>query len=190
VTRRSPIRLSRRRLLAASGATLAAGAPAAFAACGTTEEEDEADEVSPAREAELLNAVIAQQLGVARAAAEALRAAPDEIKQPIARLHDRRGRSVRDLNTTVTDLGGEPTAEATELVGAESAVEGLARQLETSIGASLDAIGELTPEPRQAVHRAITEDAATLAAIRDVLGEEPAPDAFVFGPPAKSEAAS
>ena len=47
-------------MLAASGATLAAGAPVALAACGTEEDED----VSPEREAELLNVVLAQQLAV------------------------------------------------------------------------------------------------------------------------------
>ena len=91
-------------------------------------------------------------------------------------------------SSAITDLGGTPSAEPAELVGAESPVEGLARQLETSIAASLDAIGELSPEQREPVHTAIVEDAGVLAELRVVLGEDPAPDAFVMGPPAEAAA--
>lgn len=186
---RSPIRLSRRRLLAASGAALAVGAPAALAACGTAEDEDE--DVSPEREAELLNVVLAQQLAVVEALDQASSSAPNELRGSVVRLHRTRQQSSSGLEKTISDLGGTPTDQPAESASqAESAVEGLGDQLEASIAATLDAIGELLPNTRQPVHRAIAEDAAVLAAIRDTLGEEPAPDAFVMGPPAMTEEAA
>jgi hypothetical protein len=183
VSSRAPILLSRRRLLAASGATLAAGAPAALAACGSTDEDEEA---TPGEEAELLNAVMAQQLAVQDALAPAGGNVPSELEQPVGQLVDLREESTQELARTISELGGEPVDQAADLVGAESPAEGLARQLETSIAASLEAIGELAPERRVPVHQAITEDAAVLATIRSVLGEEIAPDAFVMGAPAST----
>jgi hypothetical protein len=173
-------------MLAVSGATLAAGAPVALAACGTEEDED----VTPEREAELLNVVLAQQLAVAEAAREAVNIGrrQEQDSQAIFRFSTEREQSAQDLEAAITDLGGTPVAEPAELVGAESAVEGLARQLETAIVASLDAIGELSPEQRGPVHDAIVEDAAILAELRVVLGEDPAPDAFVMGPPSEEAA--
>ena len=182
------LRLTRRQLLAASGATLAAGAPAVLAACGSA---DEDDDVTPAEEAELLNAVLEQQRGVQDALARAVGGnVPTELEEPLQQLVDLREQSTQDLERTIADLDAEPVGEAVALAGAESPAEGVARQLEVSIAASLEAIGELAPERRVPVHRAITEDAAALAAIRSVLGEEVAPDAFVMGPPSSSEEAA
>ena len=172
-------------MLAASGATLAAGAPVALAACGTEEDED----VSPEREAELLNVVLAQQLAVLEAARTLNPAdATAGLGGAIDELVRQRGDSTQALDAAITDLSGTPVTDPAELVGAESAVEGLARQLEASIAASLDAIGELSPEQREPVHTAIVEDAGALAELRVVLGEDPAPDAFVMGPPAEEAA--
>lgn len=176
---RSPIVISRRRLLAASGATLAVAAPAVLAACGESEDED----VSPEREAELLNQVLAQQLAVVAAVNAASGNAPEEIEGVLDRLDAIRQRSAQALENTVGDLEATP-ANAADLVGAESPTEGVARQLELSIAVSLEALGEVSPETRLPVHRAIVEDAAVLAAIRNTLGEEIAPDAFVMGAPA------
>ena len=172
-------------MLAASGATLAVGAPAALAACGDAEDDED---VSSEREAELLNQVLAEQLAVVEAADAASSNAPGEIRPVIDRLNTMRQQSARALENTIGDLDASP-AEAADLVGAESPTEGLARQLEQSIAVSLEAIGEVTPETRLPVHRAIVEDAAALAAIRNTLGEEIAPDAFVLGAPAGEEPA-
>ena len=174
------LRLTRRRLLAASGATLAAGAPAALAACGTVEEDED---VSPEEEAGLLNQVLPQQLAVIEAAKQAIKAGPADAVKVAKSLDEERLKSTQELEAEINDLGGTPASEAADLVGAESAVEGLARQLEASIAATLEPLGELSPESRQPVHRAVVQDAAALAAVRDTLGEEPAPDAFVMGPP-------
>jgi hypothetical protein len=185
VSRRSPIKISRRRLLAASGATLAASAPVALAACGDTEEDDE--DVSPARQAELLNAILAQQLAVSEAAGHVSGNAPADAAAIAAALRNLRDRSEQELESTIEDLDGTPTTDAVGLAGGESPTEGLARQLETSIAATLQAIGELPPERRQPIQQAITDDAAALAGLRSVLGEEIAPDAFVMGPPSSED---
>jgi hypothetical protein len=179
------LRLTRRRLLATSGATVAAGTSVAFAACGDTEEETE--DVTPARQAELLNAILAQQLAVEEACEVALGNAPDELQGLISSLRDERRKSIDDLDSTITDLDGTPITDGVGLAGGESPTEGLARQLETSIAATLQAIGELPPESRQPIQQAITDDAAVLAGIRSVLGEEVAPDAFVMGPPSQED---
>jgi hypothetical protein len=177
--------VSRRRLLAASGVTLAAGAPAVLAACGAEEDED----VSPEREAELLNDVLTQQLAVIDAADQASSNAPRDLQEIFDRLRTIREQSARALENTIRDQDGTPTSEAAAAAGGESPTEGVARQLEQSIAGSLAAIGELTPETRLPVHQAIVEDAETLAAIRDTLGEDIAPDAFVMGAPEEKEAA-
>jgi hypothetical protein len=107
-------------MLAVSGATLAAGAPVALAACGAEEDED----VSPEREAELLNVVLAQQLAVLEAARALNPAdATEELGGTIDDLARARGDSTQALDAAVTDLGGTPVSEPAELVGAESAVE-------------------------------------------------------------------
>jgi hypothetical protein len=180
------LRLTRRSLLAASGATLAAGTPLAVAACGETESEDE--DVSPERQAELMNQVLPQELAVLDAADAVRGNAPAAAAATAAALADLRDRSTQALDQAITDLEGTPDDQAAEQVGGESPTEALARQLETSIAASEEAIGELPPEHRLPILRAVIEDAAALAALRDALGEEPAPDAFVMGPPAEEAA--
>ena len=181
-------RISRRRLLALSGTTLAAGAPAALAACGTVES---TEDVSESEQADLLNQVLPQQLAVAEAAKQASKSAPAPARATAQALFEERSKSAKALQTEISDLGGTATSDPADLVGGESAVEGLARQLEASIAATLEPLGELPPERRQPVHRAIVQDAAALATVRDTLGEEPAPDAFVMGPPSgHAEAAS
>lgn len=182
-----PTKLSRRGLLVASGATLAAGSSAALGACGAVEEDEAA---SPAREAELLNEVLAQQLGVIDAAGAVEGNAPALASATSATLRELRDRSARELEAAISDLDGTATSEPADTAGGESPTEGLARRLEVSIAASIEAIGEIAPERRGAVHRAITEDAAALAALRSVLGEEIAPDAFVMGPPKAREKAA
>jgi len=173
-------------LLVASSATLAAGAPLVLAACGTTEEDDE---TSPEREAEVLNEVLAAQLAVLAAIGDAGNAAPGQAAAILGPLETQGSRSAEAIGAYVSELGGTPTEEPAEAIGGESPVEGLARQLEDSIATSTEAIAEVTTAAyRQAVHRATVTNAAALAVMRDTLGEEPAPDAFVMGPPAPGEA--
>lgn len=169
-------------MLALSGGTLAAGSTAVLAACGSAVEEEEA---SPAEDAALLNEVLAQQLGVIDAIEAGLSSLPMRtVRQPSFALRVERIRSSQALAKAIGELGGSATQEpAPRAAQAESAVEGVARQLEASIAGTLEALGELSAEQRATVQRAITEDAALLAVLRAELGEEPAPDAFVLGPP-------
>lgn len=170
-------------MIAASGA--AVGAPIFLAACGQTTDAD--DDRSEAADPDLLNAILEQHLAVEIAAAdldftEVL--GPTETEALIqARKH-----SIAELEAFIAERDGEATTEPAERAGAESQAEALALQLQDSIEVSLASIGDLSsPAYRQAVHRFITEDAATVAALRAQTGGEIAPDAFVFGAPAATE---
>lgn len=179
--------LSRRRLLALTGAGAAAGSSAFLAACGAAAEQE--DEASPEEQATALNEVLAQQLAVrdAAKAVEALQRSgppgpPEEAVAANAALLNLRDRSIQELRKAISELGGNATKKpALRAAQAESPVEGLARQLDASLAACTRAIGQLAPEQRQPVQRAVAEDAATLAVMRSVLDEDPAPDAFVLG---------
>jgi len=174
-------RITRRRMVVATGA--AVGAPLALAACGS---EDELEARSEANDPDLLNAVLAEHLAVRELAAEP--ALAKAAGPAVGTLVKARLESIGQLTSFIEERDGTRTSDPAELEEAESQVEALARQLEASIEASLDAIGGLSSAAyRQAVHRFITEDAAALAAVRSVLGEEVVPDAFVFGPAESSE---
>ncbi|MEJ7875722.1 MAG: hypothetical protein WKF62_03605 [Solirubrobacterales bacterium] len=174
------LRMSRRRMVVASGAAI--GAPLILAACGSAEEER-----SEGNDPDLLNAVLAQHLAVLEAA-EAIDSIADPGPAVSSALITARTDSITQLEAFVGERDGTATTGAADLAQAESPAEGLALQLEASIEASLDTIGDLSAAAyRQSVHRFITEDAAALAALRTVTGGEIAPDAFVFGPPTSSE---
>jgi len=176
-------RITRRRMVVATGA--AVGAPLALAACGTP---DELEERSEANDPDLLNSVLAQQLAVEEAASAFNKSVEPTARVAAKSLAATRKESISQLESFITERDGEPTDEPAEAVEAESPPEALARQLEASIEASLEAIGDLSSASyRQAVHRYITEDAAALAAMRSALGEEVVPDAFVFGPAGSQE---
>jgi hypothetical protein len=175
------VRITRRRMLAVSGA--AVGAPVFLAACGATTEAD--DDRSEGTDPDLLNAVLEQHLAV-QDAAEAAGDGP--LPEVVETLTAARKDSVAQLESFITERDGDATTDAAAASEAESATEALVLQLGESIEASLAAIGELSsPAYRQAVHRFITEDAAALAALRSETGGDVAPDAFVFGAPASSE---
>ena len=167
-----------------AASALAVASPLALAGCGNA---SSGDSRSAEDDPELLNEVLAQHL-----AATAAIGPLDETEEPAGlereALRKARTASIEQLESFITEADGEVSAEPAERVQAESAVEALARQLESSIEASLAVVGELSaPAHRQAVHRYITEDAATLAALRAVLGEDVAADAFVFGAAAPTE---
>lgn len=168
-------------MVVASGT--AVGAPLLLAACGTTSDEEERSE---ANDPGLLNAVLAQHLAVLQATQGI--AAGDPAALASEELMSARRDSITDLEAFVAERDGEATTEPAESAQAESRTEALALQLQDSIETSLEVIGDLSsPAYRQAVHRFITEDAAALAALRSVTGDEVAPDAFVFGAPISTE---
>jgi hypothetical protein len=173
--------MTRRRMVAATGAAI--GAPLALSACGTESEEDLRSE---ANDPELIGTVLEQHLAVTSILAALEGAEPVAVGAANA-LSDARKDSIPELEAILTEADAE-IPEAVDTASAESAVEALKLQLEDSIEASLEVIGQISvPEHRQSIHRFVTEDAAALAAFRSVLGEEVAPDAFVFGPPSTTE---
>ncbi|CAN5205509.1 hypothetical protein BH24ACT23_BH24ACT23_12140 [soil metagenome] len=177
-------RTTRRRFLASSG--IALSAPLALAACGA----EEAGESSTAENAAALNQVLAAQLALE----EALMPLGEQgstvagAVPTVERLASEVGKSTAELEDFIAEAEGEPTQTADDVVAAESPTEGLVRQLERAIATEIDAVRELSVNSyRQAVHGYVVENAAALAHLRSILGEDPAPDAFVFGPPAGDE---
>lgn len=174
-------RLTRRRMIVASGA--AVGAPLVLAACGQTTDAD--DDRSEDNDPDLLNPILAQHLAVEAAANAAEDGPLPDVTQELA---TQRKDSISQLQGFVADRDGDATTDAAEAASAESPTEALIMQLEDSIATSLDSIGDLSsPAQRQAVHRFVTEDAAALAALRSETGDEVAPDSFVFGAPVTKE---
>lgn len=175
-------RITRRRMVVASGAAI--GAPLVLAACGSDSEEEER---SGSNDPDLLNEVLAQHLAVLDAAGS-VSDAEDVALDAADVLTTEREDSIGLLDAFIGESGGEATTETAETAQAESQVEALALQLEDSIEASLEVIGNLSAAAyRQSVHRFITEDAAALAALRSVTGGDIAPDAFVFGASVSTE---
>ena len=173
-------RFTRRRLLATSAA---AGAPLVLAACGGASDPD--DDRSEDADPELLNSILEQHLAVEQAAKAAADGPLPDVTQELA---TQRKDSTAKLESYISERDGDATTDAAEAAQAESPTEALILQLEGSIEASLDSIGELSsPAYRQTVHRFVTEDAAALAALRSETGEEVAPDAFVFGAPQEDD---
>jgi hypothetical protein len=174
-------RISRRRMIAASGA--AVSAPVFLAACGgeVTSDDDRSEDDDP----DLLNAILEQHLAVL----DLTKAAGDgPLPDVVDELATVRKDSTSQLEAFIAERDGDAATEAAEAAEAESATEALILQLEGSIAASLASIGDLSsPTYRQVVHRFITEDAAAVAALRSETGGEVAPYSFVFGAPASTE---
>ena len=89
--------------------------------------------------------MLEQQRGVQDALARVGGNVPTELEEPLQQLVDLREQSTQDLERTIADLDAEPVGQAVALAGAESPAEGVARQLEVSIAASLEAIGGSPP---------------------------------------------
>jgi hypothetical protein len=181
--------ITRRRLLASSGAGLAgAGAVTLLAACGTDEEEPSAE-----RDAELLNTALEAQTTVSQLYGDA-----EGLAGPDAQAIDAFGKEADDqlrrLRESIEGAGGTPSDTAAEAPQAESPLEAIALALTNAIGAYRAAVGDLsTSSLRATVLELGATDAAQLAAVRGLLGEDQAPVAFVTGldePPLVAEEAT
>jgi hypothetical protein len=181
--------ITRRRLLASSTAGLAGtGAIAVLSACGSEEEEPSAE-----RDVELLNEALEAQAivaelyrtagGLAGPDAEAIATFRKEAETQLDRLSD-----------SIEGAGGTPSEAVGDAPEAESPLEALSLALDDAIAAYRDAVGELsTSELRATVLELDAADAAQLAAVRGLMGEEQAPVAFVTGldePPLVAEQAT
>jgi hypothetical protein len=169
--------ITRRRLLATSGAGLAGtGAVTLLAACGTDEEEPSAE-----RDVELLNTALEAELAVAD-----LYRSPPSLSMEGAEAATSFGaeakRQVQQLTEAIEAAGGTPSESAQEVPQAESVIEAGALALNSAIAAYHSAAGALsTPELNRMVIEFVTANAAEVAALRGVLGEDQAPQAFLTG---------
>jgi hypothetical protein len=171
--------ITRRRLFAVSGAGLAGGGAAAvLSACGTEEEEPSAE-----RDVELLNAVVAAQASVAELYKTALaQRLESDADAAIEAFDFEAGRQLARVREAIQGAGGTPADADENPPEAESVVEALTVALRLAIAACHDAAGELsTPELNRTVLELVATDAAQLAALRGLLGEEQAREPFVTG---------
>jgi hypothetical protein len=169
--------ITRRRLFAASGAGLAgSGAIAALSACGESVEEP-----STERDVELLNAALAAEATVA-GMYEDLPATAGPDAEVFDAFAEQSAAQVERLTRAIEDAGGTPSEGNGSPPEAESAVEALTLALNPAIAAYHEAAGDLsTPELNRLVLELMAADAAQLAALRGILGEQQAPAPFVTG---------
>ena len=169
--------ITRRRLFAISGAGLAGGGAAAvLSACGT-----ELEEPSAGRDVELLNAALAAEATVA-GMYEDLPATAGPDAEAFDAFAEQAATQVERLTTAIEDAGGTPSEGNGSPPEAESVVEALTLALNPAIAAYHEAAGALsTPELNRLVLELMAADAAQLAALRGILGEDQAPEPFVTG---------
>jgi Ferritin-like domain len=170
--------ITRRRLLASAGAGVAGAGAATLAACGS-----DVDEPSSERDVELLQPALAAERSVANlyGLAAEQRLEP-EVTEAVEAFGKQATSHVDRLAEAIESAGGEAAEPSGSPEGAESVVEAIALALDEAIGAYDAAVGELsTVELRRTVFELMTSDAAQLAAMTGVLGEDQAPDAFVTG---------
>jgi hypothetical protein len=180
--------ITRRRLFAASGAGLAgAGAITALSACGSEEEEPSAE-----RDVELLNAALAAEATVAGMYEDLPATAGPDERNDVSDLvvdaevfdafAEQAAAQVERLTRAIEDAGGTPSEGNGSPPEAESAVEALTLALNPAIAAYHEAAGDLsTSELNRLVLELMVADAAQLAALRGILGEQQAPEPFVTG---------
>jgi hypothetical protein len=169
--------ITRRRLFAASGAGLAgSGAVAALSACGESVEEPSAE-----RDAELLNAALTAEATVA-GMYEGLPATAGPDAEVFDAFAEQAASQVERLTRAIEDAGGTPSEGNGSPPEAESAVEALTLALNPAIAAYHEAAGDLsTPELNRLVLELTAANAAQLAALRGILGEQQTPAPFVTG---------
>jgi hypothetical protein len=178
--------ITRRRLLAASGAGFAGtGAATVLAACGT-----EIEDPSPERDVELLNAALQAQ----SAAVRVLRFAEAGSGTPTEGFAEEAQRQTQELTEAIEAAGGTASGSTGDAPEGESPTEAAAFALDDAIAAYHAAAGALsTAELNGMVLEFIAADAAQVAALRGVLGEDQAPQPFVTGqdePPLTAEEAA
>jgi hypothetical protein len=174
------MRITRRRLLAASGAGLAGtGAAAALSACGT-----EIEDPSAERDVELLNEALAAQGAVAAAydLAQDFDLLTSGAGDAVAAFSKEATTQARRLQAAVESGGGTPSEDEPQAPEAENPLESITLALNDAIAAYHAAAGALsTAELNRMVLEFVAADAAQLAALRGELGEDQAPEPFVTG---------
>ena len=174
--------ITRRHLLPRSGAGLAAaGAATVLSACGG----DGRPERSSERDGELLQEALTAEATLSAA----YETASDQqlggrVAAAVAAFGDQSREHIALLSAGIEDAGGSPDEQPGEPAAAESAVEAVRAAIEASIAAGHLAVGGLESiDARRTVYRVMIADAAQLAAVRGILGEQQVPVAFVTGAP-------
>lgn len=177
ITEPAPARrggVSRRGLLAASGASLSA---LALAACGAAREEEEP---SPEADAELLNELLAEEELLNGVYRNAPRMQGAERKM-IDRFAFAAAENVLTLRQAVSERGGEPAGPAEGMVGGTGLLPLITAE-NRALAAGIGAIGGLSEGPaKQLVQAIVTGHAARVAVLRSVEEGSPSPEAFVMG---------
>lgn len=171
---------TRRHLLQTSGAGLAAGGAATvLAACGG----DGRPERTSERDVELLQEALRAEATLAAAYAIASeQQLGGQVTAAVNAFVNQSGEHMTLLARQIEEAGGTPDDAPGDPPAAESAVESVRAAIEESIAAGHRAVGGLdSADARHAVYRVITGDAAQLAAVRGILGEQQVPVAFVTG---------
>lgn len=175
-----PMPITRRRLIATTGAGLAAGgAAAALTACGGTGRE----EPSAQRDVELLQRALDAEAivsGLYRLAGRQRLDAP--VSEAIDTFEAQSSRHRAQLTGRIEDAGGVPAESDARAPAAESVVEAIRIALDDAIAVTHEIVGGLSsPQARRTVYEVMTADAAQLAVFRGILGEGQVPVAFVTG---------
>ncbi|HEY8465795.1 MAG TPA: hypothetical protein VIL04_03235 [Solirubrobacterales bacterium] len=166
--------VSRRGLLAASGASLSA---LALAACGASQEEEEP---SPEEDAARLNELLAAEELLDGIYRNAPRSSGAE-RRMIDSFAFAAARNVLTLREAVTERGGEPAGPEEGMVGG-TGLRPLIIGENRAIAAGISAIGGLTePEAKRLVQGIVTGHAARVAVLRSIEEGDPAPEAYVMG---------
>ena len=177
--------LSRRGLLR----LLSAGAAAALVGCGGKEDRDAAGRPlpGPADDAELLNAALDLEHLAVAAYAEGARVARGGVGRLMRDFRDHERDHADELRALIRDLGATPKPARKDYdfrtLRSNRDVLRFAAELEaTAVAAYIDALPRLSqPELRGVAGAIVTVEAEQLAVLRENLGEDPVPAAFVTG---------
>lgn len=178
--------LSRRRLLRVAGAGISAGAAGLLGGCGGGSQGKDGAR-RPATDIELLNAALELEHVAVAAYGRAAGRLNGEAGALARRLRDHEREHVDRLGLAVRELGGEPRAARASydvpVPRGRRAILRYAIELEDAAVASylaaLPRLGE--PDLRATAAAILTGEAQHLAVLREALGEEPVPRAFVDG---------
>jgi rubrerythrin len=167
--------IRRRGFLAMGGAGLAA---TALAACGAEEEEPTSD-----RDVEILSAALVGEENAASALKVAEREAEGDEAKLITALVGQADDHVARLESALSDLDATPEGEFELFSGGDlnAALAAAIEQTNRAISAYRRGAAELTEDRRAEAIELMAADGARFAAIAQLVGEQPAPYAFVTG---------
>ncbi len=181
--------LSRRRLLQSSGVVLAGGSAVLLGACGDDDKTgvDDADAEQDEVDVEILNGALDLELMMVAAYKQGAALLKGATLQTVKGLLEQEQEHADALSGAIRDAGGEPNRAKARYdfpaLRSSPDVLRFAVDLEnTAVAAYIDALPKLTQGDLRGTAAAIlTTEAEHIAVLRDALGLEPVPQAFVTG---------